>query len=93
MANEKLIKLLDNFTHNVSPYAGDSKYFMVDDNRELADHLIANDVVPVVRCKDCKCFEKMASNNSYFCNVYGGYVKEKDYCSRAQPKRGRREGE
>ena len=51
------------------------------------------DAVEVVRCKDCKCFEKMASNNSYFCNVYGGYVKEEDYCSRPQPKRERREGE
>ena len=24
------------------------------DMRKVADHLIANDVVPVVRCKDCK---------------------------------------
>ena len=41
---EKLIELLDSFNRDLSQYAGDSKYFMVDDNCELADHLIANGV-------------------------------------------------
>ena len=40
------------------------------------------DVVEVVRCKKCKHFEKMESEDSYFCNKFGGYVKEDDYCSR-----------
>ena len=38
---EKLIELLE------------SSLFPDYDFDELADHLIANDVVPVVRCKDC----------------------------------------
>ena len=41
---EKLIELLDNFNRDLSPYAGNSKLFIVDDNCELADHLIANGV-------------------------------------------------
>ena len=41
---EKLIELLDNFSVYDDWYT----------NGEIADHLIANDVVPVVRCKDCK---------------------------------------
>ena len=40
------------------------------------------DVVEVVRCKDCKHYELMKSNNQYFCNEFGGYVKPDDYCSR-----------
>lgn len=26
----------------------------------------------------------MKSNNYHFCNEFGGYVTEKDFCSRAQ---------
>jgi hypothetical protein len=62
----------------------------------LADHLIANDVVPVVRCKDCKhCITDQ--------NIIGGYgdclrfdpvnknsiVQADDFCSYGE----RREGE
>lgn len=43
-AKEKLVELLDNFNRDLSPYAGNSKLFIVDDNCELADHLIANGV-------------------------------------------------
>ena len=41
---EKLIELLDGFNRDLSKYAGDPKFFVVDDNIELADHLIANGV-------------------------------------------------
>ena len=41
---EKLVELLDNFNRNLSPFAGDSRYFMVDDNIEQAEYLIANGV-------------------------------------------------
>ena len=41
---EKLIELLDNFNRDLSKYAGDPKFFVVDDNCELADHLLANGV-------------------------------------------------
>lgn len=51
-------------------------------NAELADHLIANDVVPVVRCKDCK---EIAS-----CRIREvGFFTEDGYCQYGE----RREGE
>ena len=34
------------------PYSNSIKF--CDQDALMADHLIANDVVPVVRCKDCK---------------------------------------
>lgn len=49
------------------------------------------DVVEVVRCKDCKCYEEMKSENACFCNKFGGYVTEHDYCSRAEKKEGAEE--
>lgn len=42
----------------------------------------AVDVSEIVRCKDCKNYELMKSNNYHFCNEFGGYVTEKDFCSR-----------
>ena len=42
----------------------------------------AVDVLEIVRCKDCKNYELMKSNNYHFCNEFGGYVTEKDFCSR-----------
>lgn len=44
----------------------------------------ASDVSEVIRCKNCKNYEFMKSNNYHFCNEFGGYVTEKDFCSRAQ---------
>lgn len=41
---ERLIELLDSFNRNISNYAGNPKLFVVDDNQELADHLLANGV-------------------------------------------------
>ena len=42
----------------------------------------ASDVSEVIRCKNCKNYELMKSNNYHFCNEFGGYVTEKDFCSR-----------
>ena len=41
---EKLIELLDDFAYDLSKYVSQSKYFIVDNHMELADHLIANGV-------------------------------------------------
>ena len=45
------------------------------------------DAVPVIRCKDCKHWQKSSINyNEYVC-YWGGYVKkEDDYCSWAERK-------
>lgn len=40
------------------------------------------DVVEVVRCKNCENYELMKATNSHFCNEFGGYVKDEDFCSR-----------
>ena len=45
---EKLVKLLDDFNRDLSPYAGEAKYTIWDDSVELAKYLIANDVKQVV---------------------------------------------
>ncbi len=42
----------------------------------------AADVVKIVRCKDCENYELMKATNSHFCNEFGGYVKDEDFCSR-----------
>ena len=44
----------------------------------------AADVTEVVRCKNCKNYELMKSNNKHFCEEFGGFVAEEDFCSRAQ---------
>lgn len=44
------------------------------------------DVVEVVNCKDCKHYEHFTVHNKHFCNEYGGYVVENDFCSRAEKK-------
>ena len=41
---EKLVELLDNFRRDLSPFSGDEKLLVVDDNVEQAEYLIANGV-------------------------------------------------
>ena len=38
-----------------------------------------------VMCKYCKNCELMTCNNQTFCNRFGGYVSEDDFCSRGEP--------
>ena len=46
------------------------------------------DVAEVVKCKNCKNYELMKSNNTHFCNEFGGRVTEEDFCSRGERKEG-----
>ena len=46
------------------------------------------DVAKVVRCKDCKHYEFSTACCKHFCNEYGGFVTENDYCSRAEKSNG-----
>ena len=58
----------------------------------IADHLIENGVVPVVRCKDCKYYkaQKQSVNwknkKKYCCRVVALKVNENDYCSYGERK-------
>ena len=47
----------------------------------LADHLIANDVVPVVRCKDCTQY-----NGHRYCRYTELIVLDNDFCSYGERK-------
>lgn len=38
----------------------------------------------IVMCKFCKNYEFMSCNNTHFCDEYGGYVTEEDFCSRGK---------
>jgi hypothetical protein len=58
-------------------------------NEEIADHLLANDVVKVVRCKDCKHYENKNINLLPHCTLCGTTKFEDDFCSCGE----RREGE
>lgn len=71
--NKKLIALMRSFQkeHNS----------IVPDKTGLAEHLISNDVVPVVRCKDCKHYGDYG--RVWDCNKYGAMSlpDEDDFCS------------
>lgn len=43
---------------------------------KVADHLIANDVVPVVRCKDCKHWHE----ETEWCNKHSHFVIDEEFC-------------
>lgn len=38
----------------------------------------------IVMCKFCKIYELMTCNNAHFCDEYGDYVTEEDFCSRGK---------
>lgn len=67
----------------------------LDDGHKILELLTAFadadgvDAVPVIRCKDCKHWQKSRINyNEYVC-YWGGYVKEEDdFCSWAERKEG-----
>ena len=81
---DRLVELL-----NVA--VGDSN---ITDNevKIVADYLLTNDVVPVVRCKDCKYYkaQKQSVNwknkKKYCCRVVALKVNENDYCSYGERK-------
>ena len=88
---EKLIELLDDFSTPIMLL--DTK--LMDWNiptqqlREaFADYLVANDVVPVVRCRDCrKCStydDVITGQKQYICRLWHGATREVDedsFCS------------
>ena len=52
-------------------------------SKEIADMLIANDVIPVVRCKDCKYYEIHKPSVLENCERNGYLIpmKPDDFCS------------
>ena len=89
---EKLIEMLDDIQLRGEDFTDYEIYGMrlpnTVSNEDVADHLIANDVIPVVRCKDCKhC--RTASWGEKFCvrkQIDGVYAElsnlsDDDFCS------------
>lgn len=49
---------------------------------QIADHLISNDVVPVVRCKDCERRNKSADlTDTIYCPWLKLQMRKTDFCS------------
>ena len=72
---EKMIELIKR-----NPYANTPD--------SIADYLIANNVVPVVRCKDCKHYTPVEGGKP-LCALHSIAVAYDDFCSYGE----RREGE
>lgn len=76
---EKLVKLLDEFNRDLSPYAGEAKYTILDDSVELAKYLTDHDVKQVVHGR----WEYWAGSlpRCPVCGYeYTDYVECKNYC-------------
>ena len=82
-AREKLVELLTEF------YGSDPVYYGVD-ALAIAEHLIGNDVKPVVRCKDCKYYEIHKPKVLENCERNGYIIpmKPDDFCSYGERKDG-----
>ena len=81
-AQEKLVELLTEFS------GSDPMYYGVD-ALAIAEHLIGNDVKPVVRCKDCKYGEVDDADlpTQYLCNYHGAdWNDENHFCSYGERK-------
>lgn len=71
---EKLIEILSRKVH---PREG------IDPAVVVADYLLDNDIVPVVRCKDCVYWREAVTNDKGFsiCPASGMEITESDFCS------------
>lgn len=50
----------------------DAGLMVVSGKKESAELMVSRDVVPVVRCKDCKhCYKSSGSSTGYRCRVWG----------------------
>ena len=59
----------------------------VDPTEAVADYLLDNDVVPVVRCKDCKHWEE--HDGEMFCSCWANLMTDTapdDFCSYGERK-------
>ena len=73
-SREKLIEILSCKVH---PRDG------IDPAVVVADYLLDNDILPVVRCKDCVYWREAVINDKGFliCPASGMEITESDFCS------------
>jgi hypothetical protein len=72
MANEKLEELISQIQ------------YMGGLESRLAEHLIANDVAPVVRCKDCE--YTCPGTSGIVCTMWGAGTEPDGWCYKAERK-------
>ena len=72
---EKLVELVSNMRIKITAW---------HTAEDIADMLIANDVVPVVRCKDC--IDSAMYSYGRFCECHGHYVDDEFYCANGERK-------
>ena len=77
---DRLIDLLEN-----ARFRADGGRLM----EQLADHLLDNDTVAVVRCKDCDfCIGPEDMCGNIYCRMHMGRFDENAFCSYGRRKRG-----
>ena len=77
---EKLIEILGSvqYNDNGSTIGNNFQSRFVE---RIADHLIANDVAPVVRCEACQDGEPCEVNGKVWCKKMGRYMPVDGFCS------------
>jgi hypothetical protein len=82
MANEMRDRLVELYAKAKRNMWGRIFHSDLERNMYIADYLIANDVVSVVRCKDCEHSFFIKSCSKYECRKGCGALKfSNDYCS------------
>lgn len=77
---EKLVELLDNFHRDLSPFAGNEKLFVVDDNVEQAEYLIEHGVTVQEWIPASEPPKKITNKVIVLCkNGYRGFGHYEDY--------------
>lgn len=84
---DKLYELIRTNDYKLATKNGSIDYEMFTVGiKQAINKMPTADVVEVVHCKDCRHYERFTVYNKHFCNEYGGYVVENDFCSRAEKK-------
>lgn len=74
-------KLIDILSVPIHPRIG------ADYTEVVADYLLDNDVLPVVRCKDCRFLDNVSLNHGiYYCWKHHKEVECDGYCSYGERK-------
>jgi hypothetical protein len=94
---DRLIELIKNAPTTDTVYGNIKLQTPIQTVQTIADHLLANDVIKIVRCKDCRYWQdKNSIGTQGICNCgememsYGGefYPLANDFCSYGELKEG-----
>lgn len=66
------------------PARHNNKFVLIADVRAAINQAPEVDAVPVVRCKDCKCWRELPNGCQGFCDMHSTYPTLTDFCSWAE---------